>query len=48
MVRESAKHKSKSELMEMLLKYATNGNTPKNVLFIILRGTFKTRFLHHL
>jgi enoyl-CoA hydratase/carnithine racemase len=30
--------------MEMLLKYATNGNTPKNVLFIILRRTFETRF----
>jgi hypothetical protein len=48
MVRKSATNQSKSELMEMLLKYATNGNTPKNVLFIILRGTFKTRFLHHL
>jgi hypothetical protein len=32
----------------MLLKYATNGNTPKNVLLRILRGTFKTRFLHRL
>jgi hypothetical protein len=48
MVRKSANVQHKSELMEMLLKYATNGNTPKNVLFIILRGTFKTRFLHHL
>jgi hypothetical protein len=36
------------QLMKMLRKYATNGNMSKNVLFIILRRTFKTRFFHDL
>jgi len=37
-----------SQLMKMLRKHATNGNMSKNVLFIILRRTFKTRFFHDL
>jgi hypothetical protein len=34
--------------MEMLRKWATDGNMPKNVLFIILRRTFETRFFRML
>jgi len=36
------------DLRKMLRKHATNGNTSKNVLLRILRGTFKTCFFCNL